>query len=289
MEQLSVVIITYNEETNIGSCIDSVAGIADEIIVLDSYSTDNTLAIAKDKGAKVWQMSFDGYIGQKNRALQLASNNFVLSLDADEVISERLKRSILKAKETFTYSAYKMNRCANYCGEFIRHGTWYPNKKTRLFDKRVGYWGGLNPHDKVVFDKPIAVKHLEGELLHYSFKSVTDHNAQNIRFSSIAAQSLFEAGRKTNRLKVFINPAWAFLNGYLLHAGFLNGKTGLTISMKQARYTYLKHQKLYFLQKGRPATGQNPASPLRKVKAEFSDIQSSANADRLPRDVRSHV
>jgi glycosyltransferase involved in cell wall biosynthesis len=284
MEQLSVVIITYNEEANIGTCIDAVKGIADEIIVLDSFSTDDTVKIAKAKGARVSQQEFAGYIGQKNRALSLASNHFVLSLDADEVVSEQLSASILKAKETFTFSAYKMIRCANYCGQFIRHGTWYPNRKIRLFDKRIGYWGGINPHDKIVFNQPVAVKQLEGEILHYSFKTVEEHRVQNIRFSNLAAQSLYEAGRKTNALKILINPAWAFLNGYVFHAGFLNGKTGFTISANQAKYTFLKHSKLYRLQK--TVMRIPPGSDAKK---ELSDIQTSTNADRLSRDVRSHV
>ncbi len=286
MEQLSVVIITYNEEANIGTCIDSIKGVADEIIVLDSFSTDDTIKIAREKGAKIWQQEFAGYIEQKNRALALASNRFVLSLDADEVLSEKLNASISKAKETFTFSAYKMNRCANYCGEFIRHGTWYPSKKIRLFDKKIGYWGGINPHDKVVFNQPVAVKHLEGDILHYSFRTIADHIAQNNRFSSIAANSLLEAGRKTSRLNIFINPAWAFLNGYLFHAGFLNGKKGFAISVNQARYTYLKHRKLFNLQ-------NNPVirtiGNTERAKTGFSDIQSPANADRLSRDIRSHV
>ena len=286
MEQLSVVIITFNEEANIGSCIDSVKDIADEIVVLDSYSTDETVKVAQSKGAKVWQQEFAGYVGQKNKALSLASHPFVLSLDADEVVSDKLKASILKAKATFTFSAYRMNRCANYCGQFIRYGTWYPNRKIRLFDKRVGYWGGINPHDKVVFDRPVAVKRLEGEILHYSFKTIQDHLAQNKRFSNIAAQSLYEVGKRTNRMKILVNPAWAFLNGFIFHAGFLNGKAGFTISLNQARYTYLKHKKLFRLHK--EYAGRVPVINER-TKREFSDIQSTANTERLTRDVRSHV
>ena len=129
MRSLSVVIITFNEEVNIGRCIESVKAVADEIIVLDSYSTDRTASIARDLGAMVYYEKFRGYIGQKNYAIQLSSHNYILSLDADEALDEKLVQSILEAKKTFTHRAYQMNRCTNYCGHYIRHGLWYPDKK----------------------------------------------------------------------------------------------------------------------------------------------------------------
>ena len=122
MQPLSVVIITYNEEHNIARCIDSVKALADEIIVLDSYSTDRTIEVAQQHGAIVHREKFRGYIGQKNFAMQLASNNYILSLDADEALDEELTRSIMEAKQSFSYRAYRMNRCTNYCGRFMRHG-----------------------------------------------------------------------------------------------------------------------------------------------------------------------
>lgn len=276
MKKLSVVIITYNEERNIGRCIDSVLPIADEIVVLDSFSDDHTRIIAESKGAKVVQEKFIGYIEQKNRAVELASHDYVLSIDADEVIDQTLQESILLAKQTFTYSAYKMKRCTNHCGRFIRHGAWYPDRKIRLFDKQVAKWGGLNPHDKIVFNKPIAVKQLQGEILHFSFATIQEHAMQNDRFSSIVAESYHKAGKRTNPVKVMINPAWAFFYGYIVRRGFLGGKQGLVIAANQARYTFQKHKKLYHLQTGRL---------LRKQ----SNVQTTANADRLTGNVSSHI
>ncbi len=276
MEKLSVVIITYNEEENIGRCIDSIKAIADEIIVLDSFSSDLTPVIASRKGARVKQESFRGYIEQKNRATELATHDFIMSIDADEVIDPVLASAIAAAKQTFTFSAYKMKRCTNHCGHFIRHGAWYPDKKIRLFDRRLAQWGGLNPHDKIVFKKPVAVKQLPGEILHYSFLTIEEHIAQNNRFSSIVARSYHEAGKKTNWIKIIANPVWAFLYGYLIRRGFLAGKQGLTIAKQQARYTFLKHKKLYRLQ-----TGQ--------FRETGSDIQTATNADRLSRNIRAHV
>jgi glycosyltransferase involved in cell wall biosynthesis len=276
MEKLSVVIITYNEEKNITRCLDSVKTIADEIIVLDSFSGDRTIEIAMEKGAKIWQEPFNGYIEQKNRATELASYNYILSIDADEVLDETLQSAIMLAKRTFRFNAYKMKRCTNHCGRFIRYGTWYPDRKIRLFDKRVAMWGGLNPHDKVVFKKPVAVKQLPGEILHYSFSTIEEHVAQNERFSSIVAESFYKAGKRTNWLKIFVNPAWAFLYGYLIRKGFLNGKHGLVIAVNQSRYTFLKHKKLYQLQTG-------------KTGGISSNIQPTTYADRLPGDVRTHT
>ncbi len=190
MYSLSVVIITFNEESNIDRCISSVKKVADEIIVLDSFSTDETPAIARSHGAIVHQEKFRGYIGQKNLAMQLASHDYILSLDADEALDEKLADRILEAKKNFTARAYSMNRCTCYCGHFIRHGLWYPDKKIRLFDRRIAQWSGLNPHDKVEPEKGFRVVHLPGNILHYSFNSPEDLIWQNNRLSSIAAVSL---------------------------------------------------------------------------------------------------
>src|SRR5215211_5720675 len=135
MLALSVVIITFNEEKNIARCIDSVKEVADEIIILDSYSTDKTVDIANSRGAIVYQQKFLGYGPQKNDALQFCKHDLVLSLDADEALSANLVQEILHEKKSSAYDAYLMNRCTNYCGQFIRHGSWYPDKKIRLFKK----------------------------------------------------------------------------------------------------------------------------------------------------------
>jgi glycosyltransferase involved in cell wall biosynthesis len=276
MEKLSVVVITYNEEKNIGRCLRSVKAIADEIIVLDSFSTDNTVAIARQSGAKVWQQPFRGYVEQKNEATRLASYNYIMSIDADEEIDETLQSAISDIKQTFTFGAYRMKRCTNFCGYFIRNGAWYPDRKVRLFDKRIAKWGGLNPHDKVVFNKPVAIKQLPGEILHYSFATADEQAVQNDRFSSIVADSYFKAGKRTSFLRKLVNPCWAFVYGFIIRMGFLDGKKGLIIALNQARYTFLKHKKLLLLQQQKSVNNS-------------SDIQTSANADRLTSDIRTHV
>src|ERR1044072_8351437 len=140
--KISVIIITLNEEKNIGRCLDSVQPVADEIVVLDSFSSDNTLAIARSKGAIIHQYPFNGYIEQKNKALTYAVNDYVLCLDADEALDEKLENAILQLKANATPSvAYTMNRGTYYCGKFIKHGSWYPDRKLRLFNRR-GAKGG---------------------------------------------------------------------------------------------------------------------------------------------------
>lgn len=247
MKALSVVIITYNEEKNIERCIRSVQGIADEVVVLDSFSTDNTAAIALEMGAVVIRQNFYGYISQKNRAIQLASHDFILSLDADEAVSERLAAAILDAKQQVGQAAYSMNRCNWYRGKFIRHGLWYPDRKLRLFDRAIGYCGGFNPHDRIELRQPIAVKHLEGDLLHYTYHSEAEYEQRNEEVSQVAAQSLFENDKGRQWYKIWLNPAWAFLNGYVLRLGFLDGSRGWTIAVNTTKQCYRKYALLHGL------------------------------------------
>jgi glycosyltransferase involved in cell wall biosynthesis len=249
MKPLSAVIITLNEQNKIGRCIDSLWHVADEIIVLDSFSTDNTVVIAKEKAAIVKQEKFAGYIEQKNRALKFATHDYILSLDADEVLSPALISSILKEKEEFKFKAYSMNRHNHYCGKFINHGLWYPDRKVRLFDKRIAAWGGMNPHDKIILQDNLKPYLLKGNILHYSFETIKEHLERNERMSWIAAESITEAGKKKHWSKIFLSPAWSFFHGYILRLGFLDGVYGFIIAKQTARLSYLKYKKLHRLQK----------------------------------------
>lgn len=261
MQPLSVVIITYNEEHNIARCLNSVRSLADEIIVLDSYSTDNTVEIARSLGATIYLEKFRGYIGQKNLAMQYAAHNYILSLDADEALDDQLAAAILEEKKSLVHRAYRMNRCTNYCGRFIRHGLWYPDRKIRLFDRRIAKWGGLNPHDKIILQEGYPVHHLKGDILHYSFNTIDDHIWQNNRLSSIAATSLYNIGTRSSWYKMLVRPAWAFLNGYFLRMGFLDGASGFTIAVNTSHQVFLKYSKLYKLQRG---AYKKAASSLKK-------------------------
>ncbi|MEO5592929.1 MAG: glycosyltransferase family 2 protein [Chitinophagaceae bacterium] len=249
MNLISAVIITYNEEKNIARCLDSIRMVADEIIVLDGYSSDRTVEIARSKGANVKQGYFLGYIQQKNSAISLASNDYILSLDADEALDENLVNCILDEKKNFAADAYYMSRCTNYCGKFIRRGTWYPDKKIRLFDRRVAAWGGTNLHEKIDFHRESRrIGYLKGDILHYSFPTIQTHLEKNDKYSSIAAQTLYSKGKKSSWFKILINPFWAFIHGFIIRLGFLDGFHGFVISINTAHATFLKYTKLYELQ-----------------------------------------
>jgi glycosyltransferase involved in cell wall biosynthesis len=245
MQPISAVIITYNEEHNIERCLQSIKSVADEIIVLDSYSTDRTVEIARSLGAVIHQEKFRGYIGQKNLAMQLASHNYILSLDADEALDDKLVASILTEKTDLYHRAYSMNRCTNYCGRFLRHGLWYPDRKIRLFDRRIAKWGGLNPHDKIVLEKGFKVQHLPGDILHFAFDTVEDFAWRNNRISSIAAASLYNSGRRSSWYRMLVHPTWAFLNGYFFRLGFLDGFEGFSFAVNISHQVFLKYSKLY--------------------------------------------
>jgi len=249
MQPISVVIITYNEEENIQRCIESVKKIADEVIVIDSFSDDNTVSIATAMGAMVKQSKFNGYINQKNKAISLATNNYVLLLDADEFLTEELANSILQEKKAFSFKAYAMKRCNIFSGTPIRHGLWYPDKKLRLFDKRYGNCGGLNPHDRIVMKEDVKVKLLKGDMMHAAFNSVAEYQFRNEQVSTIVAQSIYEAGIKKSPLKIIVSPLWTFINGYFLKMGFLEGYKGFLIASLTAQQSFLKYQKLRQLQR----------------------------------------
>jgi glycosyltransferase involved in cell wall biosynthesis len=250
MFQLSAVIITYNEEKNIARCIESLHGLADEVIVVDSLSKDATVAIAESLGAKVIAQPFLGYIEQKNFALKQASHNHVLSLDADEALSPDLHASILVLKSANNFSgAAAMNRLTNYCGYWVRHGGWYPDTKVRLVDRRRARWTGINPHDRLEADADCKVQHLKGDLLHYSYDTLDSHIEQIKRFSSIGAQALYDKGRRSNLFTILVNPIARFIRNYILRLGFLDGFTGYIIARNSSHAVFLKYVKLYQLQR----------------------------------------
>jgi glycosyltransferase involved in cell wall biosynthesis len=242
---ISAAIITFNEQDNIGRCLDSLADIADEILVVDAYSTDETADICAANGVHFVKHKFEGHIQQKNYAMASASSDHILSLDADEALSDRLKESIHKAKQNWHADAFCFNRRTNYCGKWIKHSGWYPDRKIRLWDRKKGRWGGVNPHDRVVMDEGARIGHLEGDLLHYSYTSSHQHLEQMNLFSSIAAEAAYQSGKRTRVLTdIVFNPVFTFLKKYLLQLGFLDGEAGLRIAANAAYGKFLKYTKL---------------------------------------------
>lgn len=244
MVKLSAVIITFNEERNIGRCLDSLADVADEVVILDSFSSDRTEKICREKGARFEQHAFDTYFAQKNRALDLAAFPYVLSLDADEVLSEPLRQSILAAKAGWRCDGYEMNRLTNYCGQWIRHSGWYPDRKLRLFDRRKGRWAAKHPHEYVEMTPGSTIGRLSGNLLHYSYYTVNEHVERTRKYAEMAAHTLHAAGKHTSWLQVISSPAFKFFRNYILKTGFLDGKAGWTICKIAAWETYLKYRTL---------------------------------------------
>lgn len=250
MTPFSVVIITYNEEKNIGRCLESVKDVADEIIVVDSMSTDGTKAICASYGVTFIEQPFLGYIEQKNFAMNSASNNYVLSLDADECLSDELKKSILTEKQNgFTFDCYRMNRLSSFCGQWIKHGTWYPDRKIRLINRQKGKWGGVNPHDKIVMIEDASLKQLRGDMLHYTYETIDQIMAQTNKFTTIQSKAMFEQGKRSNVIKLVVSPLTAFISSYIIKRGFLDGYNGFIIARFASHATLAKYAKLLHLQR----------------------------------------
>ncbi|HRP31684.1 MAG TPA: glycosyltransferase family 2 protein [Agriterribacter sp.] len=245
MKKLSATVIVVNEEKKIGPCLQSLKRVADEIIVVDSLSTDNTKAVCLAHGVTFIEQPFLGYIEQKNFALGKTSHIHVLSLDADEALSDELIESILREKEKgFPADGYTMNRYNFYCGQWVRHGTYYPDRKLRLLDVNKGQWAGQNPHDKIIMQKGASIIHLIGDLLHHTYQSEEEHRHQQDRFSTIAAKAMYDQGIPSYSYKIWLNSIAAFIKGYVIKLGFLDGKAGFNIAWYTALHSYWKYKKL---------------------------------------------
>lgn len=242
--KLSAVIITFNEERNLKRCIDSLKGVADEIVVIDSYSTDGTQKIAETHGARFIQHAFEGHIQQKNVALSHASFDWILSLDADEALDEALRQSILTVKDSGNFDGYSMNRLTNYCGHWVKHCGWYPDTKVRLVRNGKARWTGINPHDRLELTEGAKPQHLTGDILHYSYYTLDDHRKQIEYFGNIAARELFDRKKKIAWLMVFAKVIAQFVKSYILKLGILDGSAGWTISRMSAYATWRKYSKL---------------------------------------------
>ncbi|MGB0165635.1 MAG: glycosyltransferase family 2 protein [Luteibaculum sp.] len=249
MPGISVAVITKNESANIARCLESVQDIADELVVVDSHSTDNTREIAESFGARVILQSFLGYKEQKEFAKQQCRNTWILSLDADEALSVELRDAIRNARFT-DFDAFQMSRLSRFCGQWIKHGSWYPDKKIRLFHRDSGYWGGHNPHDKYILLEGKKLGQLKGDILHYTFESFEQHQRQIEHFSTVSAQAMLARGKKSNWLKPYYKSAFRFFRNYILKAGFLDGTMGLYIARTSAVAVFKRYSKLQQLLNG---------------------------------------
>lgn len=253
MTQLSVVIITLNEERNIGRCLQSVKGIADDVVVVDSGSTDRTNSICMEFGARFITHNWLGFAETKNFANAQAKFPLILSLDADEALSDRLKASILAVKAMESgKTAFSMNRLTNYCGKWIKHCGWYPDTKIRLFNRDHARWTGKVIHEKLTTDQGIETEHLEGDLLHYSYYSIAGHIAQANRFTDLTAEEAFWEGKNSGIMQILMKPPVKFIRNYFFKLGFLDGYYGFVICRISAQATFFKYIKLRQLRAGVP-------------------------------------
>ena len=243
---LSAVIITKNEEKNIRRCLDSLQGIADEFIVVDSYSTDNTENICKEFHVKFFQRKWEGYAQTKNWANQQASSDYIFSIDADEELSPKLKQSILDLKNNPAPDfAYKMPRLTNYCGKWIHHCGWYPDIKPRIFDRRDCKWEGDFVHETLACDPALKWSLLKGDLHHYSYYSFSHHLQKMDHFSTLAAEQRLAKGKKFSLLKLVFAPPVKFITVYIFKLGILDGLYGFIISVFYSLHHFLREVKMY--------------------------------------------
>jgi len=245
MVHISVIIITYNEERNIRRCLNSVRNIADEIIIVDSLSTDDTIKIAKQHNAKEITRAFAGYAEQKNFATQQAAHNWILSLDADEELTPELQQSIIEIKKGPQHNVYQMPRLTNYCGKWIKHCGWYPDKQTRLYDRTKGCWEEKKVHEYWRPNNSAEKKGiLKGDLLHYSFTSVSEHLKKIEKYTELAALAAIEDGKDASLLKIWLSPKWHFFTEYIIKLGILDGFYGYIICNLSAYSAFVKYSKI---------------------------------------------
>jgi glycosyltransferase involved in cell wall biosynthesis len=268
--KLSVTIITLNEAEHIGAAIDSVRW-ADEIVVVDSGSTDGTTDIARTRGATVITREWPGYVDQKNFAAERASHDWIFSLDADERVTPALAaeiRTLLAAGPAAP--AYRIARVTFHLGRWLRTTDFYPDSQTRLYDRRAARWRGKYVHESVSADGPVG--RLNEEIQHYSYRDLHDHMDRINHYTSLAARQMHEAGRRTSPLDLLVHPPATFLRNFVLRRGFLDGGVGLTLSLVNAYAVFVKFAKLWELQR-RPA----PRAPAPPTGHRDTEAQNSSN------------
>jgi glycosyltransferase involved in cell wall biosynthesis len=231
------------------------------VVVVDSFSGDDTAALAGASGARVLQRAFDGFRSQKQFAIEQAAHDWVLCLDADERVDDRLRASILAARDAgFAGAAgYRFARLSEYFGKFLRHGNAYPDRVLRLFDRRRGGWrGSREVHEAASVDGPVRT--LDGDLIHHPYRSLEAQLAKTQRYARMMAEHDFARGKRASLVKLVLSPAWRFWRGYVLRAGFLDGWHGLVYAYVRANYVRQKTIMLWLLQRGQPVAGTDGAN-----------------------------
>tara|TARA_R110002072_G_scaffold226960_3_gene383889 strand:+ start:31451 stop:32206 length:756 start_codon:yes stop_codon:yes gene_type:complete len=247
--KISATIITFNEERNIERCIASLEGVADEIIVLDSFSTDDTETICKGLNVQFRQRTWEGYSASKNHLNSLAQYDYILSIDADEALDEELKQAILEIKKREDPEIYSLNRMTNYCGKWIEHSGWYPDVKIRLFPNEGSYWNGEYVHEELVYPINLEIVQLRGHLSHYSYYDYKDHRQRADKYSTLTAMKMNKAGKKASAMKPFLSGLARFVSMFFVKRGFLDGWKGFKIAQISAQSNVFKYKELRRLNK----------------------------------------
>lgn len=239
--KITATIITLNEERNIARAIESLR-CCDEILILDSGSTDRTVELADKLGARVLEAGWRGFAGQKNWAAEQAAYDWILSLDADEALSESLEAEVLTLKKNGPgCDGYTMPRLARYLGRWIFHSGWYPDRKLRLYDRRKAKWIGDFVHESVSLTGKVG--HLDSNILHFTCESLSEHVKTMERYTTLAAQELAARKVKVPQWRLIVDPSWTFWKTYIVRRGFQDGMEGLMIAYMAAFYTFLKYAK----------------------------------------------
>ncbi|MGE3958318.1 MAG: glycosyltransferase family 2 protein [Vicinamibacterales bacterium] len=261
MPKLSVTIITSNEEADIAAAIDSVAW-ADEVVLVDSHSTDRTVDVARGARVPVVVIVRDwpGYVEQKNFAAAQAAHDWILSLDADERVSPELARDVRRALEAPQHAAFEVPRLTWHLGRWIRGTDWYPDHQTRLYDRRRARWTGQYVHEAVAVDGTRG--RLAGHLEHFAYRDIADHLETIDRYTTLAARQMLEAGRRASPWHLAFHGPLAFLRNYVARRGFTLGRVGLIVSVMNAYYVFLKFAKLWELQAAPPARPADDTPPV---------------------------
>lgn len=240
--KISATIITRNEQDNLPRALQSLGGCCDEVVIVDSGSSDSTVEVARGLGARVIEREWTGYAGQKNFAAAAAGHDWILALDADEALSEELRREIEQLKQQATaYDGYDFPRLAQYRGKWIRHSGWYPDRKIRLYDRRKGRWVGDYVHESVRVEGSVGA--LQGDLLHYTCPTFARHVETVNRYTTLAAQEMAAQGSRVSLPRLLLAPPWAFIRSYLVQRGFLDGREGFLIAAMAAFYVFAKYAK----------------------------------------------
>lgn len=243
--KISATIITYNEERNLPRAIESLR-CCDEVLVVDSGSNDRTVELAEKMGARVIESPWPGYAKQKNLAAEHAAHDWILSIDADESLSEALEGEIWQLKKNGPhYDAYTMPRLARYLGRWIHHSGWYPDRKVRLYHRAHATWVGEFVHESVRVSGRIG--HLQGNLLHFTCESLSEHLRVMDRYTTLAAEQLVSQKKPIGFWRMLLDPPWTFFQTYVLKLGFLDGVEGLAIANMAALYNFVKYAKARYM------------------------------------------